>query len=92
VTRIAPDTRDAEPLLPEEGLGLPTALQAFTAGSAYANFLEADTGTIEPAKLADLVLLDRDVLDRGAGPIGDARVLLTLVEGEAVYADPGLAW
>ena len=27
-----------------------------------------------------------------SGPIGDARVLLTLVEGEAVYADPGLGW
>ena len=56
------------------------------------NFLEAETGTIEPRKLADLVVLDRDVLDPGAGPIGDARVLLTLVEGEAVYADPALGW
>jgi predicted amidohydrolase YtcJ len=92
VTRVSPDTRDVEPLLPEERIDLPTALHAFTAGSAYANFLEAETGTIEPAKLADLVVLDRDVLDRGAGPIGDACVLLTLVEGEAVYADPGLGW
>ena len=56
------------------------------------NFLDEETGTIEPGKLADLVVLDRDVLDPGAGPIGDARVLLTLVEGEAVYADPGLGW
>jgi predicted amidohydrolase YtcJ len=36
---------------------------------------------------ADLVVLDRDLFDRGAGPIGDARVLLTLVEGEPVYDD-----
>ena len=92
VTRISPDARDEEPLLPGEAIDLPTALQSFTAGSAHANFLEADTGTIEPAKLADLVVLDRDVLDPGAGPIGDARVLLTLVGGEAVYADPGLGW
>ena len=69
-----------------------TALTAFTAGAAYVNFLEADTGTIEPAKLADLVVLDRDILDPGAGPLGDARVLLTLSEGEAVYADPALGW
>jgi predicted amidohydrolase YtcJ len=92
VTRIAPDTRDREPLLPQEALDLPTALRTFTAGSAYANFLDDETGTIEPGKLADLVVLDRDVLDPGSGPIGDARVLLTLVEGETVYADPGRGW
>jgi hypothetical protein len=92
VTRISPETRGLEPLLPDEGLDLPTALATFTAGSAYVNFLEADTGTVEPAKLADLVVLDRDILDPGAGPVGDARVLLTLSEGEAVYADPGLGW
>jgi predicted amidohydrolase YtcJ len=92
VTRIAPDTRWLEPLLPEEGLDLPTALTTFTAGSAYVNFLEGETGTLEPSKSADLVVLDRDVLDPGAGPIGDASVVLTLLAGEAVYADPGLGW
>jgi predicted amidohydrolase YtcJ len=56
------------------------------------NFLDGETGTLEPGKLADLVVLDRDILDPGSGPIGDARVLLTLVEGEAVYADSGLGW
>jgi predicted amidohydrolase YtcJ len=49
------------------------------------NFLEDETGTIEPGKLADLVVLDRDLFDRGAGPIGDAQVVLTMVEGEPVY-------
>jgi predicted amidohydrolase YtcJ len=92
VTRISPETRGVEPLLPEEAIDLPTALATFTAGSAYVNFLEAETGTIEPSKLADLVVLDRDILDPGSGPIGDARVLLTLVEGEAVYTDPVLGW
>ena len=92
VTRISPETRDKEPLLPEEALDVPTALRAFTAGSAYVNFLDGETGTLEPGKLADLVVLDRDILDPGSGPIGDARVLLTLSEGEAVYADSGLGW
>ena len=92
VTRVSPDTRGLEPLLPEEGIDLPTALATFTHGSAYVNFLEGETGTLEASKLADLVVLDRDILDPGSGPIGDARVLLTLVEGEAVYADPALGW
>jgi predicted amidohydrolase YtcJ len=85
VTRTSPETRDQQPLLPEEAIDLPTALQTFTAGSAYVNFLDDETGTLEPGKLADLVVLDRDILDPGSGPIGDARVLLTLSEGESVY-------
>jgi len=92
VTRAPTDDRGAEPLLPDEALDLPTALETFTAGSAWVNFLDDETGTIEPGKLADLVVLDRNVLDPGTGPIGDANVLLTLVEGEAVYAAPELGW
>jgi predicted amidohydrolase YtcJ len=90
VNRVAPDDRGAEPFLPAERLDLPAALAAFTAGSAYANRLEATTGTLAPGKLADLAVLDRDPFDQGAGPVGDARVLATLVEGEPVHADPGL--
>jgi predicted amidohydrolase YtcJ len=89
VTRAPVDDRGAEPLLPEEALDLPTALSTFTAGSAWVNFLDEETGTIEAGKLADLVVLDRDVLGPDAGPIGDAKVVLTLVEGEAVYSELG---
>jgi predicted amidohydrolase YtcJ len=85
VTRIQHPERDGEPMLPEERLDLRTALAAATRGSAYVNFLDEETGTIEPGKLADLVVLDRDIFDPGSGPIGDARVRLTLSEGEGVY-------
>lgn len=85
VTRVPHPERDREPMLPDERLDLETALAAVTRGSAYVNFLEDETGTIEEGKLADLVVLDRDILDPGAGPVGDARVLLTLSEGEPVH-------
>ncbi len=85
VTRVEHPNRDTEPLLPEEALDLATAVAAFTRGSAYVNFLDEETGTIAPGKLADLIVLDRDLFDPGTGPVGDARVLLTLVEGEAVH-------
>jgi predicted amidohydrolase YtcJ len=90
VRRIAPDDPDGEPFLPDERVDLPAALDAFTIGSAYALRLEAETGSVTPGKLADLAVLDRDPFDRAAGPIGQARVLATLIEGEPVWADPSL--
>ncbi len=90
VTRISPERRSAEPFLPEEALDLPEALAAFTIGSAYVDHLDAETGSVEVGKLADLVVLDRDIFAPDAGPVGDARVLLTLVEGEAVHEDASL--
>jgi hypothetical protein len=90
ISRVAPDDRDGEPFLPAERVDLPAALAAFTSGSAYALRLEAQTGTVTPGKLADLAVLDRDPFDPAAGPVGDARVLATLVEGEPVHAHPSL--
>jgi len=58
---------------------------AATMGSAYVNHADHDTGSVEPGKLADLVVLDRDLLDRGSGAISEARVATTLVEGDVVY-------
>ncbi len=87
VTRIFPG-ESGEPLLPAERLDLPTALAAFTIGSAYVNALERETGSVEPGKLADLAVLDRDLLAPDAGSPSEARVLATFVEGEPVYEDP----
>jgi predicted amidohydrolase YtcJ len=93
VTRsfLDPDV-DPAPLLPEEALDVETALRAFTAGSAWVNHLDVETGTLEPGKLADLVVLDRDVRAVDHAALREARVLLTLVEGEPVYAAPGHGW
>lgn len=90
VSRISQEHRTAEPFQPEQALSLETALAAFTRGSAWVNHLDAETGTIEVGKLADLVVLDRDITAPDAGPLGDVRVLLTLIEGVAVHEDPAL--
>ena len=76
--------------LPEERLDLIDALAAFTNGSAYVNHLDHETGTLEVGKLADLAVLDRDLFDRGTGPIMEARVVGTFVGGAAVFEDPEL--
>jgi len=90
VNRVWHEQRGTEVFLPDQRLPLIDALAAFTAGTAYVNHLEDDTGTLEPGKLADLVVLDRDLFDRGAGEIGDARVVATFIEGDPVYETPAL--
>jgi hypothetical protein len=75
-----------EVFLPEERLDLPTALAAFTMGSAYVNHLETDTGSIEPGKYADLAVIDRNLFAAPVEEIADARVVATYVEGERVFA------
>jgi predicted amidohydrolase YtcJ len=79
-----------DPFLPEERLDLPAAIAAATIGSAFVNHLDRRTGTIEEGKLADLVVLDRNLFAEDLVTIGAARVLLTLVEGERVYEDARL--
>ena len=76
--------------LPDERLDLIDALAGFTCGAAYVNHLDDETGTIEVGKLADLAVLDRDLFDRGAGAIGETRVVGTFVDGVAVFEDPAL--
>ena len=88
VNRVIPEYRDSHPrFMPEEAIELADAVVAFTAGSAYANHLD-EAGTIEVGKLADLVVLDRDLFDRGAGGIADTRVVATFVDGVAVHETP----
>ena len=87
--RVDPSERDAEPFLPEERIGLEEALAAATLGSAYALGHEDRTGSIEPGKLADLVVLDRDPLDPELAGPADARVTMTIVGGEVVHEAGG---
>jgi predicted amidohydrolase YtcJ len=76
---------EAEPFLPGQRLSLAQALAAYTAGSAYVNHLSAGTGTIEPGKLADLVVLDRDPFAVPPAELASVAVTHTYVEGAAVY-------
>ncbi len=88
VERVSDRSRRAKPpFLPDERLALDDALAAFTIGSAYVNHIDDVTGTLEVGKLADIAVLDRDLFAPDAGPIGDARVVATFVEGRAVFED-----
>ena len=85
VTRVPPEKPDREPFLPDERLDLRDRLDAFTLGSAFVNRLDDVTGTLEPGKLADIAVLDRDLFALPPEEIGRATCVLTMVEGEVVY-------
>jgi predicted amidohydrolase YtcJ len=85
ITRLDHDAADGTPLGPDEALELMDMLAAFTIGSAYVNHLDDETGTVEVGKLADLAVLDRDIQTEEPGRLGDSKVLLTFVEGDAVH-------
>ena len=74
--------------LPEQRLDLPTALAAFTMGSAYVNHLEGETGSLEIGKAADLAVIDRDLFAIPVEEIASARVEQTFADGRRVYAAP----
>ncbi|HEX6299192.1 MAG TPA: amidohydrolase [Acidimicrobiia bacterium] len=76
---------DQEPFGLEEALDPIDALTAFTAGSAYINHAEKDTGSIAVGKLADLAILDRDPLRDGS--FRETQVAATIVGGEIVYEE-----
>ncbi len=91
VNRISDLSRGEQPpFLPDERIDLVDALAAFTAGTAWVNHLEHDVGSLEVGKAADLVVLDRDLFDRAAGAIGQARVVGTFIDGAPVFEDAAL--
>ena len=61
------------------------ALRAYTWGSAYASFEEKIKGAIEPGKLADMVVLTRDILTIDPAEIADVKVLMTVFDGKVIY-------
>jgi predicted amidohydrolase YtcJ len=76
---------DGRPFFPEESMDRLEALHSYTLGCAWAVFEEELLGSVTPGKLADLVVLDRDILTIPEGEIPGAQVDLTLVGGEIRY-------
>ena len=71
--------------LPDQRLTPAEALRLFTLDAAYAAFQEKALGSIEPGKLADFVVLDRDVLSVPPREILETRVVKTIIGGEVVW-------
>ncbi|MBV9725402.1 MAG: amidohydrolase [Gammaproteobacteria bacterium] len=87
----AAGTKYAGRLSTDPGLTLPVALHAITTGAAYELHAERDVGSLEVGKLADFIVLDRNLFKVPAHDVADTKVLLTVVGGKAVYTAPPFA-
>ena len=85
VTRLDPNGKTDKPLGENEEISLAQAIENYTLNSAYVNFLEAETGSIEIGKLADIIVLDRNLFDVPASEINQVRVVATLFGGKLVF-------
>ena len=85
VNRQSVDGLPVGGFLAAERISLPDALLAATAGSAYAEHSDTERGRLEPGMLADLIVLDRDLLAEGPSAIADTGVVVTMMDGRAVH-------
>src|SRR5437773_2155870 len=85
VTRATPDGKNPDGWIPEEKITLSEAVEAYTLGSAFAEFQENEKGSITPGKLADMVLLSDDIFSIPPQKIRDVRVLQTIVGGKIIW-------
>ena len=90
-TALTRQTSDGKPeygFVPQQRLSLEETLRAYTLGAAFAGRREKTEGSIETGKLADLIILDRNLFSIEPTEIGKTEVLLTIAGGKVVYESP----
>ena len=87
-TRATLDGKNPNGWFPEQKLTVAEAVQAYTMGSAYAEFQDGEKGSITPGKLADMVILNDDIFQIDPGKIRDVKVTKTIVGGKVVWESP----
>jgi len=85
VTRATLDGRNPNGWMPEQKLTVAQAVEAYTMGSAYAEFQEKEKGSITPGKLADMVILSDDIFTIDPKLIRTVQVDTTIMDGKVVW-------
>ncbi|QIB68121.1 amidohydrolase [Aminipila butyrica] len=88
VTRKDFQGNPPEGFYPQECVDIYTAIDAYTTGSAYAEFMEDKKGRIKEGYYADMVILDKDIFTIDPMDIKDILPELTMVGGKIVYQKP----
>lgn len=84
---VARKTVNGQVFHPEEKITREEALKMNTIWAAYFQFEEKDKGSLEPGKLADLVVIDRDYLTCPEDEIRDIQPLTTMIEGKVAFGN-----
>lgn len=87
VTRATLDGKNPQGWIPEQKITLAEAVEAYTLGSAFAEFQEKDKGSITAGKLADMVILSGDIFAMKPEAIRNVKVETTIVGGRTVYRE-----
>ncbi len=87
-TRATIDGKHTGGRVPAQKITVEEAVRAYTAGSAFAEFTEADKGTLAPGALADVVILSEDAFTIAPERIRDVKVRTTIVGGRVVFDAP----
>ena len=85
VTRQTTEGNPPGGFVPKERISLEDAIKAYTLGAAYAGHWEKTEGSLEPGKVADLIVISQDIFRIEPTEIGKTEVLLTIVSGKVVY-------
>jgi len=88
LTRQTTDGNPPGGFVPSERISLEDTITAYTLGAAFAGRREKTEGSLEPGKLADLIVLSQDLFKIKPSEIAKIEVLLTIVGGKAVYHSP----
>ena len=85
VTRQTLDGGNPMGWIPKQKISVVDAIKGYTINNAYAAFEEKEKGSIEPGKLADMVVLSDDILTIKPEKIQNVKVLMTIFDGKIVY-------
>ena len=88
VTRQTTEGKPEAGFVPEQRLSVAETVRGYTLGAAYAGRREKTEGSIEPGKLADLIIVSQNVFDIDPRRIAETKVLTTIVGGRVVYQAP----
>jgi hypothetical protein len=81
-------TRSDQVLGPDQRVSVMDALKSITINAAYQHFEESSKGSLEPGKVADFVILDKNPLDVDPITLKDLRIMETIKEGKSIYVAP----
>ena len=85
VTRQTTEGEPKDGWIPAQRITLSEAIKGYTLNAAFAGRREKTEGSLEPGKLADLVVVSQDIFKVDPLKIGETKVLLTMVGGRVVY-------